>query len=717
MKKLNKLILSLTSFALSIVLITSGILYIAFSDGGALTVKKDQNTQLIDNNAFLSPDNKYRGLQIVHDFSSLSGGSYSEKAQTVINCGWGGVITNDGWTGKYLQSERKLENLNEFVQAVDDAGMRVWLYDEKGYPSGSAGDLTVSANEDYIAVRINQHTVSGKGAGEVSLPLPENFKKLISISLNSGGKYTVVEGKVENDKIVFNGVDGGWTAQVYFVEKHYEVNSYFKTYPNLLNKDAVKKFIEVTHQTYGDSIESFSDIVEAFFTDEPALQATKHYSKSDFTSPVIPYVDGIFESFEEKFGYDLVPKLPLLFYSQTDEAIRVRANFYSHVGDLLAESYFGQIEEWCKEHGVKSSGHLLLEEQMIYHIPIYGDYMQCSIEMGYPGFDILNVRPKNYIESMSTGGKYASSPAWLYGKERVFVEICPVHDPKEFATNHLDYALGTMTFAYFDGGNQVGSYYGRANNEPETGKIFNEYIGRMGSMLVGAQNKNEVAIYYTIDSVGGAYIAPNTQNVYNPDEFAKVNDKLVGEITSELRNNGLDYVFLDDNSLINGTVKDNALEVNNFAFKTIIVPRATVMDISTANAIDKLIQSGVNVVFVGEMPRVAFLEKDQQALKEFSQKYGNKCIASANQIMDFVKVTPELIVDSNGTIFVSPYEKDGVKFFFLANASANDLKSTFNYEGAINYRIYDPLTGEISEVNEYSIPSYRGIFVQPIIEK
>jgi hypothetical protein len=225
------------------------------------------------------------------------------------------------------------------------------------------------------------------------------------------------------------------------------------------------------------------------------------------TNPVIPYDYDIFDSFAKKYGYDPRPLLPLLFNDTSDVAQRLRSQFYAHVGDLVSENYFGQIQAWCKAHGVQLSGHLLLEEQMFYHVPVYGNYIQCSLSMGWPGFDILDPRPLNYLNNMSTGGKYASSPAWLSGQERVFVEICPVANPDEFATNHLDYALGAMTFAYFDGGNQVTSYYSQANGDKETGKAFNEYVGRLGSMTVGAQNLSQVAIYYSIDATAAAYEA------------------------------------------------------------------------------------------------------------------------------------------------------------------------------------------------------------------
>ena len=724
MKKLNKMILSVMSFALSLVLITSGILYILFDEGvdmknyGDEVIKRGQNDYLVEQEDFTNPKNKYRALEIVHDYMALKGEDYEAKAQNVIDKGFGGLITNDAWNAKYLQDEDQLQRINKIIKAAKDKGLRVWLYDEYGYPSGSAGDLVCKDNEDYKAVYLHQITVQGSGTGQQSVDIPENFVKVNSVSIMQEDKYVLADGVVENGKIKFNGVQGKWTAYIYSVVLYdHGRDGYSETYPNLLNKDAVKKFIDVTYQKYCDTVDDFPKIIEAFFTDEPQLCATRNIFTYDLKNPVIPYDYDIFETFKAKFGYDIVPLLPLVFNSQNDTAKRLRANFYSHVGDLISENYFGQITAWCKENGAMLSGHLLLEEQMYFHAPLYGDYMQCSNNMGAPGFDILGSRVTTYLEGGSTGAKYAASSAWLNNKERVFIEICPVDNAEDFPTNHLDYILGLMTFAYFDGGNQVASYYTQANAEIETGQAFNNYVSRLGSILVESQNKNEIAVYYGIDSVAGSYIAPETQSVWSADEFSKVNDKFVTDLTRGLRERGYDYVFVDNEAIEKATITEDALNIGEFNFKTVIVPRVSVLDIKVMRVFDALIEKGVNVIFAGALPTIAFMEQDQAELDTLAKKHNNNFAFDLNSVYSKITVErPFKATTTDATIYVSPYDLQGTKFFYLANASTVDAKVSFNYKGARAYRVYDALTGEITEVKDsYSIKSYRGIFVQPLI--
>ena len=675
-----------------------------------------QNQALITEDAFANPALEYRALKIEHNFLGLPGNTAEEKAQSLIDYGFGGAATNMQWNNSYLQQGYTLDQFAAFVKAANEQGVRIWLYDEYGYPSGAAGNLTVEGHPEYAAVRLVEYTMKGGDSDMRTMDLPDDFVKIEYAYLLVNGESIPLEVTAQDGKMTFNGVDQSWTAYIYCVAKYNYGFEWNNSYPNILNRDAVSRFIEVTFETYEGAIDNFADAIEAVFDDEAQLLANHHLMPTGLKNPVIPYDYDIFDTFQAKYGYDVRPMLHMIYSGDTAEAKRVRAQFYAHVGDLVSENYFGQIQEWCEAHGTQLSGHLLLEEQMQYHVPVYGNYMQASANMGYPGFDVLNVRPGPYLDQMSTGAKYASSVAWLHNMERVMIEIAPANNPEEFATNHLDYALGAMTFSYFDGGNQITSYYGQSGSDPAVGKAFNEYVGRMGSMTVGAQNLSQIAVFYGIDTVAGEYQAPDTQNLYNAPAEAQENDKLIDKLTTQIRRAGLDYVFIDDASLQGGTVSAKGLSVGNFTFTTILVPKVTLIDIESMRVLDALIEAGANVIFVEEMPSVAFLEKDQAELEALSAKHASRLCEKFNDAVSAITVESELIIKSvRKYIYVSPYEKNGVKFFFLANASQKDADMTLSFEGAIGFRIYDPLTGTITEVeNKATIPSYRALFVQPL---
>ncbi|MBQ9150722.1 MAG: hypothetical protein IJX72_00620 [Clostridia bacterium] len=171
-----------------------------------------QNAPLISPEAFMDPANEYRALNIEHGYP---GGSIAERVQQLKDLGFGGVATNDPFTDSYLQSPESLSRFNDFLQALHAEGLRVWLYDEKGYPSGSAGDLTCAGHPEYEAVRLTQITVKGSGSGEASVALPDAFVQVECASLQTDGGYLPLEVTVGDGQMTFKGTDGAWVAYIY----------------------------------------------------------------------------------------------------------------------------------------------------------------------------------------------------------------------------------------------------------------------------------------------------------------------------------------------------------------------------------------------------------------------------------------------------------------------------------------------------------------------
>jgi hypothetical protein len=90
---------------------------------------------------------------------------------------------------QYLESEAKWEAFTRAVQAARQAGMAMWLYDERGYPSGNAGGITMRDHPEWEARgRLIADTESRGGA--VGLELPPG-------QLVLAGAYPVRDGQMQ----------------------------------------------------------------------------------------------------------------------------------------------------------------------------------------------------------------------------------------------------------------------------------------------------------------------------------------------------------------------------------------------------------------------------------------------------------------------------------------------------------------------------------------
>ena len=82
---------------------------------------------------------------------------WSAKAIEWANAaGFGGAACSCAWTKNYLRDEGDWKGFASFARQSNKAGLSLWLYDEYGYPSGTAGF------EAHVPVRPNGCCTTGR---------------------------------------------------------------------------------------------------------------------------------------------------------------------------------------------------------------------------------------------------------------------------------------------------------------------------------------------------------------------------------------------------------------------------------------------------------------------------------------------------------------------------------------------------------------------------
>ena len=95
------------------------------------------------NTSSIRPFDLSRPLQIVEPFEKWCGPEESgmrASFQSLLDMGISGIVTNVSLEN-YLADERAWAVLGRGIKLAHEMGLRVWIYDEKGYPSGTAGGL------------------------------------------------------------------------------------------------------------------------------------------------------------------------------------------------------------------------------------------------------------------------------------------------------------------------------------------------------------------------------------------------------------------------------------------------------------------------------------------------------------------------------------------------------------------------------------------------
>ncbi|MBQ8654081.1 MAG: hypothetical protein IJ507_04010 [Clostridia bacterium] len=239
--------------------------------------------------------------------------------------------------------------------AVEEAaglGMQVILYDEAMYPSGSAhgmivkenpalasrclmmerSDAPVASSPDIIAVCAA--VTDGQSVSSVEVLQPEN------------GVYTAPENRT---LLCFRiGFSHGTIRGVHENEDDGEPDA--PASADLLNPEAVRAFIRLTHERYWEVLkEHFGKTVIAMFTDEPDITGRNARPGCK------PWTDGFMADFEAQGC--TAADLPALWLDAGARTEEIRRRYRLAQNHRMIRTYYAPLAQWCEEHHIALTGH------------------------------------------------------------------------------------------------------------------------------------------------------------------------------------------------------------------------------------------------------------------------------------------------------------------------------------------------------------------------
>lgn len=441
-----------------------------------------------------------------------------------------------------------------------DKGMELWLYDEGGWPSGSACGRVIKENPALISKRL--------AAREVSSPYSPSEDAIAAFC----GKERVFEGFSSEDTIT---------------EYYMEPKS--GTYPNISDARTTDAFLRITHDEYKKHIgHMFGKKISAVFTDEPVTERTG-------------WCDGFPEKFSERYGYDILDYLPVIFKEPDEEVTKdekqIRIDYLDLLAEVFAENFFLKCRNWCNENNMLFTGHLDDEDityskkQRFYNIL---RQMRC---FDMPGIDVIwrQIFPgkKNHFFP-----RFASSAANQTGKPYTISESFAVYGAG-LTFNEMRYIVnyqlmrGINTFNF----NSVSFSYdglGRKNARPCFMPLlptwrhfadFNVYTARMSYLASLGTPSVTHAVYLPHHSLwsGGA----EAQNA--ADGF----DSIVYEL--EKRHCPIDII--DDDFLQTAVLNKNTLCTGTAAYSGIVMQRGVKIPPLSQKKLDEFEKAGGRIIF------------------------------------------------------------------------------------------------------------------------
>jgi len=462
-----------------------------------------------------------------------------QKLVAVKENGYDGIVHNLPWTRDYLQNEDHLRLLQQTARLCEKLGLRLWIYDEKGYPSGAAGTRTLDRYPQLEAKALAAVYRILEPRERQKIPLPRGHQRAVAALGFSFGGARITDGELRRPPIPATRTDDGFLFEnpspdqrllclAFFTKPafegtHGQHNAYSeRRYIDIAHPQSGEVFLENTYRPYVKALKPYLEkgTVEAFFTDEPSYMAVYFNLQKQCphtTHPVDPalplwsmvnWSDSLPEAFFCRYGYRIEEELAWLFLGNDAHARAVRKDFYSLLTALAERSFFQPIGAFCRENQTRFSGHILLEEKITEH-PLYeGNFFSLLKHMQTPGMDMLDSRPER-VRSKALTPLLVSSISRLYADGSVMDEVS-MHFQNKFSIDVSPLQLfNSILLQYSMGANVFTSYYDDREllRQTPTGESILAALHRvMGT--VPQREASAVALYYPMESIMEHTVSP-----------------------------------------------------------------------------------------------------------------------------------------------------------------------------------------------------------------
>lgn len=427
-------------------------------------------------------------------------------------------------------------------------------------------------------------TKRAEGGKPLAWDLPEHTIALIAYRLNGD----TVQGEERVDllpaaharKLEWMPPDGQWQVVAVHVESpEYSVDP--------MNPASGQKVLERFFQPFAEHCPGdMAGALNYFFQDELNFGVDGWLWNDTFAG-----------EFLKRKGYDITPLLPALFTDVGSITPKVRLDYSDVMVSLTEENYFRPIFDWHWKRGLiyacdpGSRGGNPLE---------FGDYFRCVRWYSAPGHDT----PGGSADLRKD--KVSSSIAHLYQRPRVWLE--GYHSLGWGATPATIFDSSCKNFLY--GAtllNLHGLYYTTHGGYWEWAPpcfhfrmpywehmgAFFKYFERLSYLLSQGTHVCDVAILYPVAALEagmGGQESLDTAFGIGSDLYLK---------------NGIDFDFIDFESLARAEVRERQLQVSGEGYRVLILPAMRALRYSTLEKALEFQRAGGIVIGAGALPEAS----------------------------------------------------------------------------------------------------------------
>jgi hypothetical protein len=555
-------------------------------------------------------------------------------------------------------------------------GLDVWLYDEDPFPSGNAGGWITAEHPEFQARQIQMNVYApGKMEDPTLFCFPTG--RLLWCGLVEDGTREVAERDLPNSVDMTANV--GMLRRKWHLWEHWDSRYFYPETPtyvsprcetrgcefgvrvptiepgmklvsfvavtsgedttwdmlaDTLNPACTQEFIKRTHERYRQSVgDLFGNQIKAIFTDEPKFMA------------MLPWTPGMFEDFQERYQFDLRPRLIDLFTqdSSTHAAI-TRLCYRQWCNDRLRKAWFEPVSKWCHAHDLFLVGHVSPEDDLVQQSDCVGNLFPIYQYFDLAGLDLIIPAVGDARHPLiNVGIIAATSVAQQRGMMGVMSETGAAAGLRGTA-QQLGHILAWQTVLGMTSpvihGSLASTQGPRSLDSPPnygpTGDLWpamqkvHRRIEELQEHIRDKQQVAPVAILWPIRSFNMCNIDWLNDTTHMRRDFVSLLQLCL--------DHQVGTHILDEADLQAATIHDGQLHVGRARYAHLLVPSSIAWHKASVAMLHAAMKAGIHVRFVGQSPR--FIQDDQKLialdLTHFNSTTAVQVVSGLPRLMDLL---------------------------------------------------------------------------------
>lgn len=584
---------------------------------------------------------------------------------------------------------------------LDEAGqrgMRVWVFDDKLYPSGYAAGAIRDRNPEYLKVYLREAHIDANGPRTGSsfhirpwLTEHEQLVRVVAAQRVDGVDALDSETLLDltervHDGVLYWDIPAGFWRVFVFIRTRDGGEDHTAQYLNPLDPEPVRVYLDTVYEThYAHYATLFGNTFAGFFSDEPRFgnAATYEARLGHFPMP-LPFSDRLLDHLQQEWGSDFSRYLPCLWYDAGAVTAHARFTFMQVVTRLYEAHFSRQIGDWCRAHGVKLIGHVVEDNGAHARLGYgAGHFHRAMAGYDYSGFDVVyQVWPEYTGGRLQTPFGYLDADFFYWGLSKLAssyghldakkagITVCEVFGAygwqeglklMKWLTDHIcvrgaNFIIPHAISMRFPDADCPPHFSAHGNPQWRYFPIWAQYANRVCHLLTGGQHIAPVAVLYHAEAEwAGAY-----------EPFEKAVKALAQ------RQIDCDIVPIDLLLTLNeANCHDAIFTIHQETFQAIVAPYAEYLPAACLRQLLALARRGVPVIFLRDLPRGSSDSADDAREVVIALRaQPTVCVCSETDLPAALRDIDDVRVEGEeATLRYYHYLRDAQHVYFFTNES------------------------------------------------